>query len=102
MGFAMDIQFLLRGTEFEWDENKARINERDHGVSFQEAAETFFDPFFQTGDASRNDEYREFIIGYSTTLRLLLAVYIERGTRVRLISARRATRQEKKLYEDTE
>ena len=96
----MDVYFQLRGTEFEWGENKARRNERSHGVTFQEAAETFFDPFYQTSDASRNDEYRQFIIGYSTTLRLLLAVYVERGTRIRLISARRATRQERGLYEN--
>lgn len=95
----MDFYFQIRGTLFAWDENKARTNERDHGVTFQEAAEAFFDPFYQSGDASRNDESRQFIIGYSTTLRLLLVVYVERETRVRLISARRATRQERMLYE---
>ncbi|MBX3053078.1 MAG: BrnT family toxin [Caldilineaceae bacterium] len=96
----MDFHFQRRGTLFAWDENKARTNERDHAVTFQEAAEVFFDPFYQLGDASRNNESRQFIIGYSTTLRLLLVVYMERGTTIRLISARRATRQERMLYEE--
>lgn len=96
----MDIYFQLRGVQFEWNENKARRNERDHGVTFQEAAEVFFDPFHRTGDASRNDELRQYILGYSSSLRLLLAVYVERGASTRLISARRATRQERQSYEN--
>jgi uncharacterized protein len=81
----MDVHFQIRGTLFAWDENKAQTNERDHGVTFQEAAEAFFDPFYQSGDASRNNESRQFIIGYSTVLRLLLVVYVERETRIRAL-----------------
>ncbi len=62
----------------------------------------FRDPFFQIGDASAEGEAREFIIGYTFAQRLLLTVYTERGQRTRLISARPATRSERKVYEDAE
>lgn len=96
----MDIIYRLQGVEFEWDENKARSNIEKHGVTFEEAAEAFFDPFYQGGDASVNDEQRNFIIGYSLSQRLLLVVYMERGERTRIISGRPATRSERKLYEE--
>ena len=95
----MDIIYRLQGIEFEWDENKARSNVEKHGVTFEEASEAFFDPFYQGGDASVNDEQRDFIIGYSLSQRLLLVVHMERGERMRIISARPATRPERKLYE---
>jgi uncharacterized DUF497 family protein len=95
----MDIVYKLQATEFEWNKNKAEKNLLKHGISFQEAAEVFFDPFYQTGDASNNYEQREFIIGYSLSYRLLLVVFVERKPRIRIISARLATRYEQKLYE---
>ncbi|MEH2058458.1 MAG: BrnT family toxin [Nostoc sp.] len=76
-----------------------------HGVTFEEATEVFFDPFYQTGIAfpinTSSREQRTFIIGYCLEQRLLLVVYIERGLRTRIISARPATRTEKKLYEQS-
>jgi hypothetical protein len=97
----MDIIYRLQGIEFEWDENKAQSNIQKHGVTFEEAAEVFFDPFYQTGDASMNDkEERDFIIGYTFSQRLLLAVFTERSDRTRIISARSATRAERKVYEE--
>ena len=70
----MDITYQLQGVLFEWDENKARSNIQKHGVTFEEAAEVFFDPFYQTGDASVGDgEERDFIIRYTFSQRLLLA-----------------------------
>jgi uncharacterized DUF497 family protein len=96
----LDIIFQLHGVEFEWDEYKAQSNVEKHGVTFEEAAEVFFDPFYQGGDASVNNEEREFIIGYSLSQHLLLVVYTERGERTRLISARPTTRTERKLYEE--
>jgi uncharacterized DUF497 family protein len=96
----MDITFRLQGIEFEWDDTKARSNFQKHGVTFEEASEVFFDPFYQFGDASVDDESREFILGYSISSRLLLVVYTERSRRTRIISARPATRQERKLYEE--
>lgn len=51
----MDIIYHLQGSEFVWDKDKAQSNIRKHGVTFEEAAEVFFDPFYQTGDASVDD-----------------------------------------------
>jgi uncharacterized DUF497 family protein len=48
----MDSYFILRGIEFVWDEDKAQTNLQKHGITFEEAAEVFFDPFYQAGDAS--------------------------------------------------
>lgn len=97
----MDIFYNLQGSEFEWNSEKAEANIIKHGISFEESAEVFFDPFYQTGDATRNDETREFIIGYSLNYRLLLVVFIERNQRIRIISARKATSYEQKLYEQS-
>lgn len=99
----MDITYQLQGMEFEWDESKAAANIQKHGVTFEEAVEVFLDPFFQTGDASADDkEERDFIIGYTFSQRLLLAVYTARATRTRIISARPATRAERKVYEEAD
>ena len=95
----MDSVYRLQGVEFEWDTNKFQINLEKHGVSFEEAAEVFFDPFYQEGDATANDEQRNFILGYSRTQHLLLVVYVERSLRIRIISSRPATRTERKFYE---
>ncbi|WP_414752146.1 BrnT family toxin [Anabaena sp. CCY 9910] len=95
----MDIVYRIQGVEFEWNENKAQSNIEKHGVTFEEAAEVFFDPFYQIGDATANNEQRDFILGYSLAQRLLLVVYLARGSRTRIISARPATRTERKLYE---
>jgi hypothetical protein len=97
----MNVFYRLQGVEFEWDENKARTNIVKHGVTFEEAAETFFDPFYQEGDASIDGERRDFIMGYSLSQHLLLVVHVQRGERTRIISARLATRSERKLYEES-
>jgi uncharacterized protein len=95
----MDILYRLQGIGFEWDRNKEESNIEKHGVTFEEAAEVFLDPFYQLGDATANDEQRDLIVGYSLASRLLLVVYVQRGKRTRIISARPATRTERKLYE---
>lgn len=96
----MDVLFSFQHLTFEWDSNKAELNIKNHrGVTFEQAAEAFFDPFFQSGDASVDGEQRDFIIGYTLSQQLLLVVFIERGARTRIISARQATRAERKLYE---
>jgi uncharacterized DUF497 family protein len=97
----MDVVYRLQGVEFEWDDQKAHQNVENHGVTFEEAAEVFFDPFYQYGDATPvdADEQRDFILGYSVAQRLLLVVYTERRERTRIISARLATRVERKQYE---
>ncbi len=97
----MDVIYRLQGVAFEWDSQKAQHNIEKHGVTFEEAAEVFFDPFYQYGDASPApaDEQRDFILGYSVSQRLILVVYMERGSRTRIISASPATRPERKHYE---
>ncbi len=101
----MNVVYELQGVEFEWDSYKAQSNLDKHGITFKEAAEVFLDPFYQGGDATpkmlSKSENREFILGYSLEQRLLLVVYLERGKRNRIISARPATRNERKLYEQT-
>jgi uncharacterized DUF497 family protein len=68
----MDIRFNLNGVAFIWDARKAQANLARHdGVRFEQAAEVFFDPFFQIVDASRNDEARDAAIGYDAQGRLL-------------------------------
>ncbi|MDB9455025.1 BrnT family toxin [Dolichospermum circinale] len=95
----MNFVYRLQGVEFEWDTNKDESNFVKHGVRFEEAAEVFFDPFYQEGDASDNNEQRDFILGYSLSQRLLLVVYVERKARKRIISARPTTKTERRLYE---
>lgn len=86
---------------FEWDTNKEATNLAKHGISFDEAKTIFDDPLyvdFYDPDHS-DDEHRYIMIGMSSQNRLLLVVYTERGDVVRLISAREATRGERKAYE---
>jgi uncharacterized DUF497 family protein len=96
----LDIEYQLQDIRFQWDANKAQSNVLKHGITFEEAAEVFFDPLHQIGDASTSDEQRDFVLGYSFRRRILLVVYVERGKRTRIISARRGTRHERKSYGD--
>ena len=73
----MDRVFEHGGTSFRWDESKAAENQRNHGVSFEEAATVFDDPLFVLQDASRNEEQRDAVIGFSSAGRLLTVVHIE-------------------------
>ncbi|MGB8261547.1 MAG: BrnT family toxin [Terracidiphilus sp.] len=86
---------------FEWDDEKAEVNLRKHGVSFPEGATVFEDPFLQIeADALHSvDEPRAFATGFSAASRVLLVVYTERRERIRLISARKATLVERRKYE---
>ena len=93
----MDIRFELNGTTFVWNEAKAAVNPRRHdGVTFEQAATVFFDPFFRLVDASRQDESRDAVIGFDATGRLLFVVHVERNNEtIRIVSARKATKQER-------
>jgi hypothetical protein len=87
--------------KFEWDETKAAANARKHGVSFEEAASVFGDPLaltFDEPDRSRG-ETRFLTFGIDQGRRLLAVVHSERRGRIRIISARLATRNERKIYE---
>jgi uncharacterized DUF497 family protein len=86
---------------FEWDANKASTNLAKHGVSFREAVEVFYDPnALEDYDVEHSSkESRFFIIGLSSR-RLLFVVYTEfKEDRVRIISARKANRAEREVYE---
>ena len=88
--------------EFEWNNEKAKVNSSKHSVSFDEAKTVFDDPLyieFFDPDHSDNEE-RYIIVGQSQQNRLLVVSYMERGRRIRLISAREATRWEREAYED--
>ena len=97
----MDVYFVLNGVSFVWNDDKAQINPKKHdGVTFQQAAQVFFDPLLVVVDASRNDETRDAVIGLDIRWNLLYVVYIEReDDTIRIISARRATKQEREYYE---
>jgi uncharacterized protein len=97
----MDVYFVLNGITFIWNTDKARINPINHdGITFQQATEAFFDPFLMLVDASRNDEARDAIIGLDTRYNLPYVVHIKQERDyIRIISARKATRQERREYE---
>ena len=86
----------------EWDARKARENLRKHGVSFEEASSVFFDPLSVTGDDPDHSvgERRLVTFGVSSSGRLLVVAHAETGDAIRIISARRTTRSERKLYEE--
>jgi len=91
--------------KFEWDQEKARSNLSKHKVGFDEASTVFVDSLakiFYDQDHS-TDEIREIIVGHSVLGRLLLVSFTERGRDlVRIISARAATRKERKGYEENQ
>jgi uncharacterized DUF497 family protein len=90
--------------EFEWDQAKAELNFKEHGVSFDEATTVFRDPLSITiPDPDHSDSEDRFIdIGMSHRMQLLVVSYTERKDKIRIISARRATRAERKNYEQTD
>ncbi len=93
------------GLTFEWDEKKARQNLEKHDVSFEEAATVFGDPLSMTIDDplhSTGDEERYVTIGQSYRRRTLVVVHCDRKESIRIISARIATRRERKTYEEGE
>ena len=87
---------------FEWDEKKADENLKKHGVSFDEAKTVFNDPFSVTiyDPDHSTDEQRYIDIGMSTKGRLIVVSYSERGETIRMISSRKATKKERRSYED--
>jgi uncharacterized protein len=87
---------------FEWDPLKAKSNLWKHQISFEEASTALLDPLAKTGlDPDHSiSEYRFITFGMSARRRLLVVSYTERGTVIRLISARLATRHERQIYEE--
>lgn len=87
---------------FEWDPEKASRNLAKHGVTFEEAQDVFVDNLFVTfADPDHSEgEGRYLILGRSGSGRLLVVSYTESGRTIRLISAREATRRERRAYEE--
>ncbi len=90
-------------SEVQWDENKNGLNQRKHHVSFEEAATVFLDPLEITIDdpAHAISEYRFISIGQSFTGRLLVVSYTELSSCIRIITARKPTRRERGVYEES-
>jgi uncharacterized protein len=85
--------------EFEWDQDKAEKNLQKHNVDFADAVTAFLDNAALTLEDTLPDEERFVTVGMDALGRILVVVYTWRGEHIRLISARRATRRERKQYE---
>ena len=89
--------------QFEWDGAKAKSNLAKHEIGFEEAATVFGDTASLTIDDPDHSqsEMRFITIGKSHTAKVLVVVHTERGDNIRIISARRASRKERKVYEES-
>lgn len=87
--------------EFEWDAKKASENLKKHAVAFTEALSVFADPLARIFEDPHHlaNEHRELIIGHSVGQRLLVVSFTERGSKTRIIGARKATTRERRDYE---
>jgi uncharacterized protein len=94
--------FRAGGIVFEWDEEKAKRNRAKHRVGFEEAATAFLDPLARVYDDPEHslDEDRLLLVGRSVERRTLLVVHVSRAEHLRIISAREATRRERKAFEE--
>jgi uncharacterized DUF497 family protein len=96
----MNVKYTLHNVAFEWDNQKAATNLRKHGVSFELACESFFDPFLQRlDDEVIDEELRETIVGLSANWQMLYVVYVMRDDIIRIVSARLVTNTERETYE---
>ena len=93
----------MNALHFEWDEAKAKANLKKHGIGFEEAKSVFLDDHARLiPDPDHSiDEERFVLLGYSSSLKLLVVCHCYRGGDriIRIISARKATRQEAQIYE---
>ena len=85
--------------DYEWDETKAQTNRRDHGIDFADAATVFEDDVALTASDDASHEERFVTLGMDAVGRLLVVVYTWRGDLIRITSARKATRTERRYYE---
>ena len=90
--------------DFEWDEEKAAANLKKHKITFEEAKTVFADPLAITIDDPKHsiDERRFVDTGASANGKILVVSYTEREQKIRLISCRKATKTERKIYEERE
>jgi len=97
----MNITYKLEEIDFEWDSDKAEANLQKHDVSFTEACEVFLDPFLYPIEAREvDDESRDAAIGLTRKWRLLYVAYVWRKLTLRIMSARKAIKTERKHYEN--
>ena len=87
---------------YEWDPNKEKSNFKKHGIKFADAVGVFEDENAITIDDDNDKEERFIIIGIDFLSRILVVVYTFRDIVIRIISARKATKREKKMYEEQE
>ena len=85
---------------YQWDKNKAAINLRKHGIDFADAVAVFSDDLAISTSDERFEEERFITIGLDALNRLLVVIYTWRGEEIRIISARFATRQERRQYKE--
>jgi uncharacterized protein len=87
---------------FEWNQKKAAVNQRKHGVTFEEASSALRDSYSATTHDPDHSEYEERFVtfGLSSKGRLLAVAHTERGDAIRIISARLATNSERQIYEE--
>jgi uncharacterized DUF497 family protein len=88
--------------EFQWEKDKAAANISKHGVSFEEASTVFGDPLSRTipDPLHSEGEHRSVTVGLSATTRFLVVIHTDRNDTIRIISARRATPRERRVYEE--
>ena len=99
----MDVFVTREDRRFVWDSEKATSNVVKHGVTFDQALAVFFDPFHELMDASVPGESREAAIGLDLQFQMLIVVHLEvEDFATRIISARRATTSERRVYEESE
>lgn len=93
----------MAGPTFEWDPAKAAANLVQHGVSFEEAATVFQDPLAKIHDDPDHSgaEQRAIIVGHTLQGQIVLVSFTDRGSKIRVISARSVTRQERHDYEES-
>lgn len=88
--------------KFEWDYTKAKANKKKHQITFQEASTIFFDPlsdtFYDPGHSI--DENRYITIGMSEFMNILVVAYTYKNDIIRIVSARKATKRERRYYEN--
>jgi uncharacterized protein len=86
--------------EIIWDPNKAKVNFQNHKIRFSDAESVLFDPYALTiEDITSEGEQRHVTTGMDSLGRILVVVFMYRGNELRLISARRATKKERRHYE---
>jgi len=86
-------------SRFEWDEEKNLVNQRKHGISFEEAATIFEGPVFSLEDKAHQGEVRERSYGLIGGLVVVCVFHTDRDGATRIISARKATRNERKHFD---